>query len=160
MIGLTVPGTAMRIRTTIEIDRPSSETFRFVATDFVDTYPKYCREVDKVELDSPDPVAMGTTGTITGHVRGRAHSVRFKVTAYETERLLSFESWSSEYPDISSGGSYVFDGTPMGKTRLSIIADVEFRGFVSLLGVFLAKPFVSAGARADARRLKALLEAG
>ena len=32
----------MRYRTTIEIDRPVAEVFRVVATDFADSYPKYC----------------------------------------------------------------------------------------------------------------------
>jgi uncharacterized protein YndB with AHSA1/START domain len=152
----------MRYRTTIEIDRPPAEVFRVVAMEFATSYPKYCREAVRVDLDSPGPLALGTTGTITAKVREQVHAVRFNVTAFDPNRLLSFESRYegsfSRYQDSSSRGSYVFDATPLGTTRLSIIDDVDWRGVTSLLAR-LTKPVVKFGARADARRLKRLLEA-
>ncbi len=152
----------MRYQTTIEIDRPAGEVFRVVATDFVDSYPKYCREALRVDLDSSGPLAVGTTGTITASLRKDVHSLRFKVTAFEPNRLFSFESRyegrSSRFQDTLSRGSYVFDATLLGSTKLSMIGDVDFRGLNSLLAL-LTKPIVGFGARADARRLKRLLEA-
>jgi len=69
---------------------------------------------------------------------------------------LSFESW---YRGISSRGSYFFDATRHDTTKLTITDEIdvyEVRAWLFLL----TKPFVRAGARADARRFKELIEAG
>jgi Polyketide cyclase / dehydrase and lipid transport len=146
----------MRYKTTIEIDCPVAEVFRVVATDFVDSYPKYCLQAARVDIQPPGPLAVGTTGTITGRMPSGLHSVDFKVTAYEPGRLLSFES---SYRGMSSRGTYFFDTTWHDKTKLTIIDEIDEGGVRAWL-FLLTKPFVSAGARADARRLKELIESG
>jgi len=146
----------MRYKTRIEIDRPVAEVFTIVATDFVDSYPKYCSEAAKVDIHPPGPLAVGTTGTITGRIRSGLHSVDFRVTAYEPGRLLSFESW---YRGMSSRASYFFVATRHNTTKLTIIDEIDVGGVRAWL-FLLTKPFVRAGARADARRLKKLIESG
>jgi hypothetical protein len=147
----------MRYTTTIEIYRTVADAFSVAATDFINSYPKYCLAAKRVEQSSPGPLSVGTTGTITGRSAYGLQTVDFEVVAYEPQRLFSYES---RYGEMSGRGSYVFEATPHGTTKLTITDQIDVRGGFRTLGFLLTKPLVKARARADARRLKALIETG
>lgn len=147
----------MRYTTTIEIDRTVADVFSVAATDFVRSYPKYCLAAERVEKRSPGPLSVGTTGTIIGRSASGFQSVDFNVVAYEPQRLFSYKS---RYGGMSARGSYIFEPTPHGTTKLTIIDEIDARGSFRSLSLLLTKSRVQARARADARRLKELIETG
>jgi uncharacterized protein YndB with AHSA1/START domain len=146
----------MRYVVAIDINRPVEEVFRVVATDFADSYPKYCAEAASVHVHPPGALALGTTGTITSTSALKSRSVDFRVTAYEPPRRLSL---SSKYQGVSSLGTYSFEATRPDATKLTITDDINASG-VRAFALLLAKLIVRARARDDARRLKEMLESG
>jgi uncharacterized protein YndB with AHSA1/START domain len=136
----------------ILIDRPLDEVFRFVSTDFFRNYPKWSPEVVELEQTSDGPIGVGTTGRQVRLDEGRRFEATFRVTEFEPPRAIAFASTSG--PRFRA--SYRFEPV-RERTRVTFTFDLRLEGASRLLNPLVAG-LVRKGGRNVVRKLKDLLE--
>ena len=144
----------IRVETTVEIDRPSSEVFAFVADQT--NAPRWQRGLYEVRRTTPGQVGVGTEHVFTRRFAGRRLESRNRYIDYEDGRYVAFEipeGW------VSGHGSYLVE--PMGAARTRLISRVSLRasGPVRLVAPLLGRLLARDSAR-DEAQLKALMEGG
>ena len=73
------------------IKRPPEHVFDFVAVDFVRNYPRWSREVERMEALSEGPLRVGWVGRQVRVDKGRRSQSSFRVITFEQARQLTFE---------------------------------------------------------------------
>jgi hypothetical protein len=78
--------------TSVLIERPVAEVYRYVAEEFFTNYPKWSPEVTRLEQTTTGPMRVGTAGLQVRCDAGYTAESRFRVTALVPLRELRFES--------------------------------------------------------------------
>ncbi len=140
------------LQTRIEIERPASEIFDFVADQT--NAPRWQHGLHEVRRITPGPVGVGTEHVFVRRFAGMKIESRNRFTAYVPGRFVSFEIPSGT---ISGEASYLVEAT--GATTSLLISEVHFRvsGPAGLATPLLARVFARDSTR-DEATLKALLE--
>lgn len=142
----------MRMRSSIEIDRPAGEVFE-VISDF-SRNPEWQRGMKSATWTSEPPLHAGSTYDQVARFLGRDVVTSFEVVGIEPGRSVSIASTRSSFP-IRVTRSV----EPLGEHRSRVTADVSgepgrfFRVFGPLLRVMAER-----SVQADYQRLKRLLE--
>ncbi|MBK1718756.1 SRPBCC family protein [Thiocystis violacea] len=72
------------------IARPTEQVFVFVAVDFVRNYPRWSREVERMEALSQGPLQVGWMGRQVRVDKGRRTQSTFRVVTFDSGRQLTF----------------------------------------------------------------------
>ncbi len=142
----------VKASTSVEIDRPAAEVFAFVA-DFPNN-PRWQRGMRACRWTSAPPHGVGSTYEQEARFLGKDVRNRFRLTAFEPGRRVSFES---------TGGSFPIAVTrtvePLGPDRARFTEEVEgdARGFYRIAEPLLCV-MVRRSIKRDFPRLKRLLE--
>jgi hypothetical protein len=134
------------------INRPAAEVFAFVADPT--NIPLYNSNVTEARLESPEPLAIGSTMALAGHFLGRRYETTWEVTDLKENEVQALKTVSGPfYLELTTRYEEVDGGT-----RVSSHYRGESRGFFKLAEPVVIrvtkKQFESA-----AQILKELLEA-
>lgn len=145
---------SFRIQNRIDIDRPASEVFDFVADQT--NAPRWQKGLHEVRRVTPGPIGLGTEHVISRRFAGMKIDTRNRYTAFDLDRFVSFEIPSGK---ITGEASYLVE--PTGPNTSRVVSEVDFHvaGLVGLATPLLAKVFDRDSSR-DMAGLKDLLEHG
>lgn len=142
----------MEITSSIEIERPASEVFAFVAD--MSNNTRWQGGQQRCDWTSEPPIGVGSTYDQEAKFLGRAIVSSFEVTEFEADRLIRI---------VSTAGTMPIDVTrtveQLGQRRCRVTARVKGDppGLMRLAGP-LMKRLVGRNVDRDYDRLKALLE--
>ncbi len=144
----------MEITSSIDIDRPASEVFRYLAD--MENNPRWQNGQESCVWTSDPPLGLGSTYDQRARFLGKAIISSFEVVEFEADKTIRIKSTSGTMPiDVTR------TVTERGSDGCSVSAIV--RGDpplpMRLLGP-LMKWMVSRNVSGDYVRLKALLEGG
>jgi len=141
------------VESTVDIDRPSTEVFGFVADQT--NAPGWQRGLHEVRRVTDGPIGVGTEHVFVRRFAGRRVESRNRFTRYELGRSVHFE-----IPDgwVTGEASYLVE--PDGAERCRLTSRMEFHvaGPAALASPLLAR-VLARDSRRDEASLKALLEA-
>ncbi len=142
-------------KSSITIERPGAEVFKYIGADFFQNYPKWSPEVVELESLTKGPVKLGTLARQVRVDQGHRTESKFQVTVYEPGKRLCFAGLSDPYrctyelQDINQGQmvrlSFTFELLEM---------QMFMRPFEKLIRIV-----VQDGAERTVRNLKRLTEA-
>jgi hypothetical protein len=81
----------------ILIERPAEPVFSFVVLDFFKNYQRWSPEVECLELLSPGPVCVGSTGRQVRVDQGRRTDTTFTIVTLEPLQCLEFLELGERY---------------------------------------------------------------
>ena len=143
----------MRVRGSVEIDRPLQEVFNYVSD--VDNYPQWMAHVLGVRKETPGPPRESDRFVVAIKSVGRRFETPYERTSYQADR---------RYTDRAVGGPIpghqwhsAFEKAPNG-TSYTRTVDVESRGVLKLLEP-LQKRAADRQLRKDLQTLKGVVEA-
>lgn len=139
---------AMDLSATTIIHAPVERVYGYVSDPANDV--NWRKGVTESGLTTDPPLALGSEG----YVKAGSQVARWKVTAIASGVSVDWDLTEGPY---GGSGGYRFEGVD-GTTRFTLVADVEPRGFLRLLGPLFARMGRKQN-QADVQRLKALLEA-
>ena len=140
------------VESTLDIDRPSTEVFGFVADQT--NAPSWQHGLHEVRRLTDGPIGVGTEHVFVRCFAGRRIESRNRFTRYEPGRLVHFEipnGW------LTGQASYLVE--PHGARRCRLTSRMEFQvaGPAALASPLLAR-VLARDSRRDEAALKALLE--
>ncbi len=139
-------------KTTVLIQKPLEEVFKFVATDYFQNHPKWDRRV--VKMETSGPVAKGAKGKETRRQMNMKNTYDFEVTEYVPNTRMAFRATSG-----SAGYSMAFDFKAVdGKTELTLSAELVLNGFMKLIEWMIRGNFRQEIDK-NAREIKRMIEA-
>jgi Polyketide cyclase / dehydrase and lipid transport len=116
--------------------------------------PEWIGGVDRVELVTPPPLALGSQVRRIGGFLGRQIVWLMRVDGFEPDRLVRMHALESPFPmDVD----YQLEPGAEGRTRASIRIRGEGRGMYGLPGPLMG-PMVRRSVQGDLGRLKRLAE--
>jgi uncharacterized protein YndB with AHSA1/START domain len=121
-----------RWQESVMVDRPVEDVWKFV-TDMSEL-PKWNPQVLEPRQTSSGPLGVGATVEFGARMRSSTMTISMRVTEYESNRRFSFEHTSG--PLVGTTESDSFESIE-GKTKLTRMGDVKFRGFYKLVGPFV-----------------------
>lgn len=142
----------VRASTSVEIDRPPAEVFAFVA-DFSNN-PRWQRGMRACRWTTAPPHGMGSTYEQEARFLGKDVRNTFRVTAFEPERRVSFESTSGSFPIAVTR---TVEALGPGRARFTEEVEGDARGFYRMAEPLLGL-LVRRSIKRDFPRLKRLLE--
>lgn len=98
----------------IEIDKPVSTAFSFVAEHFFENYPKWALEVVEFKPINNNPMAIGALAKQTRIDQGHCVESTFEIERFEPNKLLVLNGLSHPFRH-----SYLFDPLDNHKTLLT-----------------------------------------
>ena len=140
------------VESTLDIDRPSTEVFGFVADQT--NAPSWQNGLHEVRRLTDGPIGVGTEHVFVRRFAGRRIESRNRFTRYESGRLVHFE-----IPDGWLTGQASYRVEPLGAGRCRLTSRMEFQvaGPAALASPLLAR-VLARDSRRDEAALKALLE--
>jgi hypothetical protein len=143
---------ALDITTEIQIGRPRIEVAEFAADP--DHAPEWYENIERVEWETPRPLALGSRIGFVARFLGRRLSYVYEVTEYGPgERFVMA---TTDGP-LRMETTYEWADAPAGATRMRLRNRGEASGFSRLAGPLVARA-VGRANRKDLARLKQLLE--
>ena len=141
------------VESTVDIDRPSTEVFGFVADQT--NAPGWQHGLHEVRRLTDGPIGVGTEHVFVRRFAGRRVESRNRFTRYEPGRSVHFE-----IPDgwVTGQASYLVEPDGAGRCRLTSRMEFHVTGPAALASPLLAR-VLARDSRRDEAALKALLEA-
>jgi uncharacterized protein YndB with AHSA1/START domain len=140
---------------TVEIDRPVTEVFAFLADGEND--PKFSPRVLRIEKTTDGPTGVGTVYASTVKDAGLKSSREFRITEFESPSKIRWAEVSKNLVTAQEGG-YDLEAVSDGKTRLRVFNVLEGHGVGKLIAG-LALSAARKDADGFAHRIKAAVEA-
>ena len=137
------------------IDRCPRDVFDFVGTHKARNHPRREPAVLEWRQITPGPLGPGTRGVMVRQDGGRQHEVPEEVVAFEPGRTIALRTRGGP---LALRISVVTSLAGAAGTELTVLVQVELRGFLRLLRPVLAARMPRDGA-AMMRRIKDLIEA-
>jgi uncharacterized protein YndB with AHSA1/START domain len=141
------------VESAVDIARPSTEVFEFVADQT--NAPRWQRGLEEVRRLTEGPIGVGTEHAFVRRFAGRRVESRNRFTRYEPGRSVQFEirdGW------VTGTASYLVEPDEEGRCRLTSRMDFHIAGPAALASPLLAR-VLAKDSRRDEAALKALLEA-
>ena len=140
------------VESTLDIDRPSTEVFGFVADQT--NAPSWQHGLHEVRRLTDGPIGVGTEHVFVRRFAGRRVESRNRFTRYEPGRLVHFaipDGW------LTGQASYLVEPHGAGRCRLTSRMEFQIAGPAALASRLLAR-ILARDSRRDEAALKALLE--
>ena len=145
---------ALDVTASLVIDVPPADVAKIQFDPTRD--PEWIGGVDRIELVTPPPLAVGSQVRRIGGFLGRKIVWRMRVESLEPDRLVAMHALESPFPmDVD----YQLEPADGGRTRASIRIRGSGGSVYGLPG-FLQAPMVRRSVQSDLRRLKRIVEAG
>ncbi len=140
------------VESTVDIDRPSTEVFGFVADQT--NAPSWQHGLHEVRRLTDGPIGVGTQHVFVRRFAGRRIESRNTYTSFEPDRFVQFE-----IPDgwLTGQASYLVEPHGEGRSRLTSRMEFQVAGPAALASPLLAR-VLARDSRRDEAALKALLE--
>jgi hypothetical protein len=143
---------AVDVFTTIEIERPRGEVFRFAADPSNAT--AWYKNIKAVEWHTPPPAVVGSRVRFRAQFLGRTLDYTYEVREIDPGRRFVMATAQGPFPMETI---YMWDDTADGGTKMSLRNRGEPSGFAAFTAPVMAMAMRRAN-EADLRRLKAILE--
>jgi uncharacterized membrane protein len=131
----------IRHTATVTVNKPASEVFKFVGTDYFTNHPKWDSRVVNIQLDTQGPVKAGTKGQETRKQGGRNMTYDFEVTEFKPNTVIAFKA---------GGGptqmTFSYNVKPVGATQSQLAIDVNMK-FGGIMGLF--EPLMAGGIKKE-----------
>ena len=142
----------MKVQHSVIINRPIEQVFAFVTN--LENELRWQPEIESIQLDSADPMGVGTTFREARRTFGRRYEWHFEVTQFELNKIFCIRTLSGTIP---YQGCRVFEPVS-GGTKVTEMGELQTGGLFKLLDPIMArlskKPLEAAYSN-----LKSLLEA-
>ena len=79
-------------KTTVTINKPVSEVYKFVFTDYFQNHPKWDPRVVSLKVDTTGPVGKGTKGHEVRKQGGRNTDYAFEIVDFQPSRSMTFQA--------------------------------------------------------------------
>ncbi len=142
----------MRLQADIEIERPASEVFEFIAN--FENNPAWQGGMKSAQFTTPPPHSKGSQYEQVASFLGRPVITRFEVTDLQPGRSITIDSIESTFPIHVTRQVEPLDP---GRTRVRATIDGGPEGLMRLFAPLIGW-FAQRSVTADYRRLKAHLE--
>jgi uncharacterized protein YndB with AHSA1/START domain len=140
------------VLTEIEIARPRAEVAAYAVDP--DNAPEWYENIERVEWESPPPLAVGSRVAFVARFLGRRLAYSYEIRALEPGERLVMSTAEGPFPMETT---YTFEATPTGATRMTLRNRGEPSGFTKVAAPVLAAAMRRAN-RKDLARLKEILE--
>jgi uncharacterized membrane protein len=145
---------AVDVLSAIEIARPREEVAAYAADP--DNAPVWYENIERVEWESPPPLAVGSRVAFVARFLGRRLAYTYEIGELVPGERLVMSTAEGPFPMETT---YTFATTPSGATRMTLRNRGEPSGFAGVAAPVLAAAMRRAN-RKDLARLKAIIEAG
>jgi uncharacterized membrane protein len=136
----------------ITIERPTNEVFSYVTT--FENFPQWT-DTNQVTRISPDREGVGGRLLIDMGKGPFRHQAEYETVAWDPNRRWAFRT--APGAPIGWEGSFVFESSESGATKVTSTGHVSLRGWRRLLTP-LARMEISHSEKAELETLKSLLE--
>jgi uncharacterized protein YndB with AHSA1/START domain len=141
------------VHTEIEISRPREEVAAYAVNP--DNAPAWYENIERVEWESPPPLAVGSRMAFVARFLGRRLAYTYEIRALVAGERLVMSTAQGPFPMETT---YTFEMTPSGATRMTLRNRGEPSGFAGVAAPLMAAAIRRAN-RKDLARLKQILEA-
>ena len=125
-------------KATVTINKPTSDVFKFVATDYFTNHPKWDPRVVELHVDSTGPVAVGTRGREVRKQGGRNNTYAFEVTDFQANKSMAFKATSG---GANFSFSYAFKTINNKQTQLDVALNLRMGGVMRLFEPLMVGSF-------------------
>jgi uncharacterized protein YndB with AHSA1/START domain len=143
---------AVDVQTEIEIARPREEVAAYAVNP--DNAPAWYENIERVEWETPPPLAVGSRVAFVARFLGRRLSYTYAIRELVAGERLVMRTAQGPFPMETT---YTFETTPSGATRMSLRNRGEPSGFAGIAAPLMAAAVRRAN-RKDLARLKQILE--
>ena len=141
------------VQTEILINRPRTVVAEYAANP--DNAPRWYRNINSAEWQTPRPLAVGSRVAFTAHFLGRKLSYVYELKEFLPGEKLVMRTFQGPFPMETT-----YTWTAVGdSTRMTLRNRGEPTGFSRLLAPFMAT-MMRAANRKDLENIKRILEAG
>jgi hypothetical protein len=141
------------VQTEILINRPRTVVAEYAANP--DNAPRWYRNIESAEWQTPGPLAVGSRVAFTAHFLGRELSYVYEFTELMPGEKLVMRTFQGPFPMETT-----YTWTAVGdSTRMTLRNRGEPTGFSRLAAPFMAT-MMRAANRKDLENIKRILEAG
>jgi hypothetical protein len=139
------------VTTEIEIDLPRAEVAAYAADP--DTAPEWYENIERVEWETPKPLAIGSRIGFVASFLGRTLEYTYEIRELNGERLVM----STAQGPFPMETTYTWRDTPSGGTRMTLRNRGRPTGFSKLMSPLMGTSARRANKK-DLARLKQILE--
>jgi hypothetical protein len=139
------------VTTDIEIDVPRAEVAAYAADP--DTAPEWYENIERVEWETPKPLAVGSRIAFVARFLGRMLDYTYEIRELDGERLVM----STAQGPFPMETTYTWRDTPSGGTRMTLRNRGRPTGFSKLMSPLMGSAARRANKK-DLARLKRILE--
>jgi hypothetical protein len=139
------------VTTDIEIERPRSEVSAYASNP--DHAPQWYENIERVEWDTPKPLAIGSRVAFVANFLGRTLEYTYEFRQLDDERLVM----STAQGPFPMETTYTWRDTPSGGTRMTLRNRGRPAGFSKLMSPLMGTAVRRAN-RKDLANLKRILE--
>jgi uncharacterized protein YndB with AHSA1/START domain len=143
---------AVDVHTEIEIARPREEVAAYTVNP--DNAPAWYENIERVEWESPPPLAVGSRVAFVARFLGRRLAYTYEIRELVAGERLVMSTAQGPFPMETT---YTFETSPSGATRMSLRNRGEPSGFAGVAAPLMAAAVRRAN-RKDLVRLKEILE--
>lgn len=136
----------------IEIDRPVSDVFEFVTTNFFKNYPRWAEEVIEFKPINNNPMAVGSLARQIRIDQGQKVESVFEITELVNNQKLTIKGLSSPYVQV-----YEFLEIRPNTTLLTIVFEILDVELFMLPFEKLVRRAIEEGIRASIENIKSLM---
>jgi uncharacterized membrane protein len=144
---------AVDVGTETEIARPCAEVAAYAMDP--DNAPAWYENIERVEWETPPPLAVGTRLAFVARFLGRRLAYTYEIRQLDPGERLVMSTAEGPFPMETT---YTFQALPNGATRVTLRNRGEPAGFSKIAAPVLAGAMRRAN-RKDLRRLKEIVEA-
>jgi hypothetical protein len=141
----------MDVTTEIEIDRPRAEVAAYASDP--DNAPEWYENIDRVEWETPRPLAVGSKIAFVARFLGRTLEYTYEIRKLDDDNLVM----STAQGPFPMETTYTWEGTPSGGTHMTLRNRGRPAGFSKLVSPFMASAVRRAN-RKDLSNLRRILE--
>jgi uncharacterized membrane protein len=139
------------VTTEIEIDLPRAEVAAYAADP--DTAPEWYENIERVEWETPKPLAIGSRIGFVARFLGRTLEYTYEIRELNGERVVM----STAQGPFPMETTYTWRDTPSGGTRMTLRNRGRPTGFSKLMSPLMGSAARRANKK-DLARLKQILE--
>lgn len=125
----------------VAVNKPASEVFKFVGTDYFANHPRWDSRVVNIQLETQGPVRLGIKGRETRKQGGRNMTYDFEVTEFKPGSVIAFKA---------GGGpmqmTFTYNVKPVTEKQAELAIEVNMK-FGGVMGLF--EPFMAGGIRKE-----------
>ena len=127
----------LKHETSVMVNRPVEEVFSFVGAGYIENHARWDSGCVETVQTSDGPIGVGTTGREVRVQGGRRSTYDFKITEFDANRRLAFQTTSGP---ADFAGAFGFQPEGAG-TRVTMSFQLGLRGLMRLMEPMIGGSF-------------------